>query len=686
MNTMRRLVRSWNAEHKNRALSTAFVLTALLVLPGCGIPPLRSALPGASLPHSFFPLPSSQNVPAGSKNQAVDAAVVPVDAAVVPVNYIAEPNGNENEPTPSVDGAAPADSGAMNSEALPPSAASGAPAAEELPPSVNSEPTSFQNPSDHCENSAQLGFHQFFDDPYLVGLIEQALAGNQELRILNEEIQIASNEVRARRGEYLPFLSFGTRAGLEKPSLYTPAGAVEDQLQVIPGKGFPEPLPNFLVAADISWEIDIWRRLRNARDAASLRYLGTANGRNYMITRMVAEIAEDYYELLALDSRLQTLDKTIQIQETSLDLAKQMMAAGRGSSLAVQRFQAEVRKNQSEWLIIQQRIVEVENEINFTLGRFPQRVERSSVNYIDLQLHALRVGVPSQLLRNREDVREAERQLAAAGLDVQVARARFYPALILSAGAGYEAFNTRYLFYSPESLIYNVAGNLVGPLINKAAIRADYLTANAKQLQAVYNYQRTVLNAYTEVVNRLSKVENYGQSIETKRQQVASLEASVDSATRLFQTARGEYLDVLLSQRDMMEAKMVLIETKQQQLSAIVNAYQALGGGGPTAGIQYFGPSAPTGEIILEQPPELKPEEDLPPAAQLQRLPRLESLPPVTELPLQNPVDSRNEEDKISRATPPANLIIDRGCEELLAHNQHGNLRLPDQLIADAAS
>ena len=433
------------------------------------------------------------------------------------------------------------------------------------------------------ENSAQLGWCQFFEDPALKILISEALAGNQELKILAQDIRIANNEILARRGAIFPLFTLGTRAGIEKSSRFTREGAVEDQLTAAPGKGFPEPLPNFLVAADVSWEADIWRRLRNARDAASLRYLGTQAGRNYVVTRLVADVAENYYELLALDNRLLILDKTIQIQQESLNTAKAFKEAARGTELAVQRFQAEVQKNQSEKLIIQQQITEAENRINYLAGRYPQPVVRSSVEYIDLNFQALNVGVPSQQLLNRADIREAEREVAATGLDVRVARAQFYPALVLTAGVGYEAFNTKYLFSSPESLIYNAAGGLVGPLINRAAIKADYLTANARQLQAVYDYQQTVLNAHIEVINSLSMVENFTNSIEIKKLQLKSLEASVDNATKLFQNARGDYIDVLLSQRDMLEAKTILIETKQQQLTAVINAYQALGGGG-TAG------------------------------------------------------------------------------------------------------
>ncbi len=510
--------------------------------------------------------------------------------------------------------------------------------AEQAPPL----PDAF-NGTTSAENSAQIPWCEFFSDPTLVGLVNQALAGNQELKIRNQEVRIADNEIMARIGEYLPFFNLGASAGIEKSSRFTREGAVEDQLEVAPGKGFPEPLPDFLVAADVSWEIDIWRRLRNARDAAVQRYFATAEGRNYYVTRLIAEVAENYYELLALDNRLQILHKTIAIQQQSLEMAEAQMQAGRVTSLGVQRFQAEVRKNQSETLIIQQEIIEAENRINLLAGRFPQRVERDAVNYLALNVRALSVGVPSQLLQNRSDIRQAERELSAAGLDVRVARARFYPSLTLHAGVGYQAFNTKYLFVSPESLIYNAAGDLVAPVINRRAIKADYLSANARQLQAVYEYQRIVLNAFTEVINYLSKVDNYGRSLEMKQQQLEALEAAITSANQLFLAGRTEYLEVLFVQRELMEARMVLIDTKRQQLVAVVNAYQALGGGGvPTIDLQPTSgagnPPSAGEEILLEQPLQLRPGDEQPPAPPGQPQPEL--LPPVTDLSPPNRNDS----------------------------------------------
>jgi multidrug efflux system outer membrane protein len=428
------------------------------------------------------------------------------------------------------------------------------------------------------ENSSQVGINEFFSDPILTNLMEQAAIGNQGLRILGEEIQIANNEVLRRRGAFLPFVTVGGAPRLDKLSYFTLPGADNLQNLYPGGHHFPTPLPDFMVAANVSWQVDIWHQLRNARDAASLRYLSSIEGRNYVITRLVAEVADNYYNLLALDKRMENLDRTITLQEQSLEFAIAKFDAARLTELPVQRFRAEVRKNQSEKLIIKQEIIEAENKINFLLGRFPQPVERSK-EFFDLNLHALSVGLPSDLLHNRPDIREAERDLEAAGLDVEVAKYNFYPKLTITGDVGYEAFNPKFLFRSPESLIYSVAGGLVSPLINKTAIKAEYFNANARQLQAVYNYQRVVLNAFTEVVNRVSMVQNYTKSIEIKKQQLEALEASVSAATKLFTAARVEYVDVLFAQRDLRDARMVLIDTKKQQLTAIVDTYQALGGG-----------------------------------------------------------------------------------------------------------
>ena len=262
-----------------------------------------------------------------------------------------------------------------------------------------------------------------------------------------------------------------------------------------------------------------------------------------------------------------------------MEIVKYQKNAARVTELAVKRFEAQVLDTRSLQYDIQQQIIETENRINFLVGRFPQRVERDHKVFTDLVPEMVHAGIPSQLLQNRPDIRQAELELAASKIDIQVAKADFYPKLEISAGLGFNAFNPSYLFTTPQSLIYSLAGELVAPLINRNAIKARYLTANSMQIQAIYNYEQTILNAYIEVANQLSNIDNLEKTYDMKTQQVNALTQSVDISNDLFKSARADYMEVLLTQRDALESRFDLIETKMKQMHAKVNIYQALGGG-----------------------------------------------------------------------------------------------------------
>ena len=298
-----------------------------------------------------------------------------------------------------------------------------------------------------------------------------------------------------------------------------------------------------------------------------------------MMTNMISEIANSYYELLALDTQLAIIQQNIEIQNNALKIVRMQKEATRVTELAVRRFEAQVLNTQNLQYDIKQRIVVAENKINFLLGRYPQPVQRDSAGFTNLVPNLMQAGIPSQLLQNRPDVRQAENNLVAAKLDVVVARANFYPSLSLSAGIGLRAFNPAYIARLPESLIASLAGDLAGPLINKNAIKATYASANARQIQAVYNYEKTVLNAYIEVANQLSAINNLANSYDLKSKEVEALTQSVTISNRLFTSARADYMEVLLTQRDALESRFDLIETKMQQMNATVNIYRALGGG-----------------------------------------------------------------------------------------------------------
>lgn len=427
-------------------------------------------------------------------------------------------------------------------------------------------------------NIATISWRAYFDDPNLIALIDSALQNNQELNILLQEIQVSQNEVLEREGEYLPFVRLGAGIGAEKPGRYTRAGAVEEQLDIEPEKAFPEPLGDFQLGAVATWEVDIWRKLRNAKDAAQLRYLAATEGRNFLVTNLVAEISETYYELLALDNLLKIINDNLLLQQDALSKVKLQKENARATQLAVNRFEAQLLNTRNLQYAIKQQITEAENRINFLAGRYPSEVARNPQSFMDMPLDSIQAGVPAELLANRPDIRQAEYELAAANLDIDVARADFYPRLDITAGLGFQAFNPKFLA-SPESVVFNLAGDLMAPLINKKAIQARYNMATAKQIQAVYAYEQTVLSAYTDLLNQLNKLNNYSKSFDTKTAEVDILNKSVNIANSLYRNARGDYVEVLLTQEEVLDAKMELMETRLEQLQAKVAIYRTLGGG-----------------------------------------------------------------------------------------------------------
>jgi multidrug efflux system outer membrane protein len=440
-----------------------------------------------------------------------------------------------------------------------------------------SVPPSFNNSHD-TTNAASIKWKDYFNDPNLAALIDTALKNNQELNITLQEINIAKNEVKFRKGEYLPFLGLKGGVGLEKAGRYTRNGAVDENINIKPGTKIPAPLTDNMFGAYASWELDIWKKLRNAKKAAIIRYLSSIEGKNFMVTNLIAEISGSYYELMTLDNQLEIIQRNIEIQGNALETIKQEKAAAKVTQLAVNRFEAQLLNTQNLQYNVQQKIIETENRINFLTGRYPQPIVRNSSAFSNILIDSIYSGIPSELLEKRADIRQAELDLMAAKLDVKVAKANFYPSVKITAGVGFQSFSPSFIV-NPESMMFSLAGDLVAPLLNRNAIKATYYSSNSKQIQAVYNYERTILNAYIEVANQLSKINNYSKSYETKSKEVDILNQSITISNNLFKSARADYMEVLLTQREALESKIDLIEIKLMQLNAKVNIYRALGGG-----------------------------------------------------------------------------------------------------------
>ena len=232
-------------------------------------------------------------------------------------------------------------------------------------------PAQYDAPADTA-NTALVKWHDFFTDPYLARLIDTALKNNQELNITLQEIEMAKNEVRAKKSELLPSVNYRTGVGIDKAGRYTSQGAGDASTEITPGKRVPDYLGDFIVGLEADWEVDIWHKLHNAKDAEVSRYLATVEGKNFVLSDLIAEIANSYYELLALDYQLSIVKQNIRLQQNALAIVKVQKQAARANELAVQKFERSKRHTKPGVEILQD-IKETENRINFLLARYHRK-------------------------------------------------------------------------------------------------------------------------------------------------------------------------------------------------------------------------------------------------------------------------------------------------------------------------
>ncbi|MEI6740694.1 MAG: efflux transporter outer membrane subunit [Gemmatimonadaceae bacterium] len=424
-----------------------------------------------------------------------------------------------------------------------------------------------------------IGWKRFFEDSTLVALIDTAVQRNPELLMTLKEVEMARNEVQAIDGRLLPRV-FGTASlGVDKSPRYTAEGAGNASTDMEPGTKVPDPLPDISLGFMAGWEVDIRGKIRSQKGAALSRYLGTMEGNRFVMTGLVAEVANTYYELTALDAKLAIIRQTVELQRNELEVVRTQKQAAVVSELAVKQFEALLLNSQAMEFEVLQQIREAENRMNLLLGRYPQPVARSASRPMFERSQALDQGLPSQLLHNRPDIRQAELELAASRFDVKAARAEFYPEVNLAAGLGIRAFKPSYLFTIPESMAFSLVGDMMAPLFNRKSITAELGRATAYQQKALIQYQQTVLHGFTEVTNLVSAIGNLDRVYSYKAQQAAALDTAISVSRDLFTSARANYLEVLTAQREAIDIKLELVETRLRQRVALTNLYRALGGG-----------------------------------------------------------------------------------------------------------
>ncbi|HVW62399.1 MAG TPA: TolC family protein, partial [Puia sp.] len=429
---------------------------------------------------------------------------------------------------------------------------------------------------------ASLSPKRFFSDPYLLDLIDTALAANPDIMSALQKVEVARTGVAYSRAFLLPSLNAEAGAALRKYSDYTMDGVgnfdtnLSDNIDK--DQRIPDPTPDYFLGLRSSWEADLWGKLRSRKAAALARYMASTEGYRMVVTELVSEVATLYYKLLALDRQQRIVRHNIQLQENALEIVKIQKLGGRATELAVQQFEAQLLNTRGLLYTTSQDITEAETELNFLLGSYNRKIARDTSIAIVPLPPVLSAGVPSQLLTNRPDIREAEAQLLAVNADIRAARAAFFPSLNLSAFTGYNAFKTA-LFFNPGSIVYGVTGGLTAPIFNRRGIKADYERSIAEGRQALYAYQKTILTSFREVTNSLKGMENYSRLFDLKRQEVASLNNAVSVANDLYLVGRASYLEVITAQRNVLDAELEMTNAKTSVFLNAVNLYRSVGGG-----------------------------------------------------------------------------------------------------------
>lgn len=428
-------------------------------------------------------------------------------------------------------------------------------------------------------NSALLSAQQLMNDSHLRTLIDTAINNNFDLQMALQRIRIAQSDVMVSNGALKPRVDASATAALRRYGLYTMDGAGNASTYMLPGKMVPSNLPDYFPSLQSSWEIDLWGKLKNRKKAAMSRYLASAEARNLILTNLISDLAAAYYELQAIDETIRIIDETIVLQQTAFEVAKAKKEAAVLNELAVKQFEAQLINLQAFRLNLLQQVVETESRINLLAGRLPQKVNRTTTFGSRAFTTKINAGVPSALLQHRPDIRQAALLVDASKADVAAAKAAFYPSLNIVAGLGYQAFRPDLLFQTPYSLAYSIVGGLTAPLINRAGIKAAFNTATASQQEALYQYSKSIVQAYTEVYNGLMRADNLQNVYRLKTEETNALSQSIQVSQELFRTGRATYLEVLYAQQNTLKAKLELVETRKLQHFNSIQLYKSLGGG-----------------------------------------------------------------------------------------------------------
>ena len=412
---------------------------------------------------------------------------------------------------------------------------------------------------------ANLQWWELFDDERLVELIKTALVDNKELAVAVARIE----EARATLGF--------VRAD-QFPNLDGQAGAARGN--TIPGVDLPGSInDSFILAANLSFEVDLWGKLRRSTESARAELLATVEARNVVTITLISDVASIYLLLLDIDARIEIAERTKKTREESLGIIQARFDKGTVPLIDVNQAQIELADAEAELSALERQQGLAENSLSVVLGRNPGPILRGSQDPAStLDIPEIPVGLPSELLERRPDVRQASQQLAAQTARIGVAEALRFPSLSLTGSLGL-ASDDLSGFLSSENKVWGISGNLLGPIFdagrNKSRVEAEM--ALTEQLLNIY--QLTVLQSFQEVDDALIEINTYRQEAEARERQVSAARSATDLSRARYNGGVTSYLEVLESERSLFRAELLASATRREQVVAIVRLYKALGGG-----------------------------------------------------------------------------------------------------------
>ena len=414
-------------------------------------------------------------------------------------------------------------------------------------------------------NMAVVSWRELFSDPILQGHIETGLENNIDIRVALQQILAAEAYFKQGKAGYFPTLDATAQMTHQELSSNSQFG------------GLFSSLDQYELSASLSWEADIWGKIRSNKRAFGAQYLQTVEAHKAVKTQLVAMIASSYYQLLALDEQLRVTEETIETRSSSLETTKALKEAGNVTEVGVKQTEAQLYTAQALRIDLINEIRLLENSFSILLGQQPGAIERDGLRNQEIET-SLKTGVPAQLLVNRPDVRASEFALINAFELTNVARSNFYPSLTLSATGGLQALQIDELF-DTNSLFATLIGGLTQPIFNRRSIKTQYEVAQAQQEQARLQFKQALLTASREVSDALYTYEAATEKLDVKRKEFEAYNTATEYSEELLDNGLANYLEVLTARENALNSSLDLINTRLTQLQSVVDLYEALGGG-----------------------------------------------------------------------------------------------------------